>query len=268
MTTQRTPAVAGLFYPEGPEALEAKVRSYLADADGLDVVPKALIAPHAGYAYSGPIAAHAYRLLEPLRGAIRRIVLLGPAHRIGLRGLAVPSVDSFLTPLGSVPVDREAVAALLRRFPHVVPHDAAHAPEHSLEVHLPFLQVVLDRFQMVPVLVGGADTEEVASVLEYLWGGPETVVVVSTDLSHYHDYVSARVLDLQTSEAIEAYRPEGIDSHRACGFACLKGLLEVASRRRLDVVRLDLRNSGDTAGTRERVVGYGAWALTEPDEAA
>jgi len=268
MTRERPPAVAGLFYTERSDALVRDVRTYLRAAESRgtvspEMVPKALIAPHAGYVYSAPIAASAYRLLEPARDRVHRVVIVGPTHRVGLRGLGVPTADTFVTPIGPIPVDGEAVEDLLA-LPQVVRHDAAHAPEHSIEVHLPFLQVVLDSFAIVPLLAGEAHAWEVAEVLERVWGGPETVIVISTDLSHYQDYETARALDEETSHAIEELRLEDLHGRRACGFVGLKGLLEVARRRRLTVQRLDLRNSGDTAGPRDHVVGYGAWALREP----
>ncbi len=260
--TTRPPAVAGMFYPGEPGELARVVGDHLAhvqlDAD--EPVPKALVAPHAGYVYSGAVAASAYARLAPVRDRIERVVLLGPAHRLAFEGLSVPSVDGFETPLGTVPVDREAVARLLT-LPQVETLDAAHAAEHGLEVQLPFLQVVLEDFRLVPLVVGYAQPGEVAEAIELLWGGDETLVVVSSDLSHYYDYETARRLDAATTRAIEALRPEDVGEEDACGRYPLRGLLEVARRRGLACRTVDLRNSGDTAGPRSEVVGYGSYVL-------
>lgn len=260
MPSVRPPAVAGQFYPSHPGALREMVEGFLeAGAPGGDTTPKALIAPHAGYVYSGPVAATAYLRLLGARSRIERVVLLGPSHRVTLRGVASSTAEAFMTPLGPVPVDREAVASL--EALRVQSRDDAHALEHSLEVHLPFLQIALNRFSVVPLVVGDAPAETVAAVLETLWGGPETLIVVSSDLSHYHDYETARRIDAETSAAIEARRYEDIEPDRACGAMPLKGLLMLAARRELQVRALDVRSSGDTAGPRTRVVGYGAYTL-------
>ncbi len=266
MSAVRQPAVAGSFYPADAREVKRAVAGYLETArkmDG-DAVPKALVAPHAGYIYSGPIAGSAYVHLLPARSTITRVVLLGPAHRFPVVGLALPSVDAFRTPLGDVPLDADACAALAR-LPQVQVSNAAHALEHSLEVHLPFLQETLDAFSLVPLVVGSATPEQVAEVLESLWGGPETLVVVSSDLSHYEPYEVARKLDAAVSRAIEDLDPDRIDHHQACGFYPLRGLLVVARRKGLRVHTVDLRNSGDTAGPRTEVVGYGAYLFFSPE---
>ena len=264
MATARQPAVAGTFYPGDPAALRTEVRALLAEAApplaDSGAAPKALIAPHAGYVYSGPVAASAYRYLAPDRDAIRRIVLLGPAHTRAISGLAIPRDDAFETPLGRVPVDRDAGRAVAS-LPQVKVDGRAHAREHCLEVHLPFLQEVLRDFAIVPLVIGAARTSEVAEVIELLWGGTETRIVVSSDLSHYHDYETARRLDGETCAAIEGLRPDDVHSGGACGAEGIRGLLSVARRRGLRVRTVDLRNSGDTAGSRSSVVGYGAWAI-------
>ncbi len=257
MTQIRQPAVAGLFYPERPEELRRAVLGYLDEAAS-GPAPKALIAPHAGYVYSGPVAASAYACLAAVRSSIRRVVLLGPSHRVPLRGIAVSDCAAFRTPLGDVPVDRAAVESLLD-LPQVVRLEAAHAQEHSLEVHLPFLQLTLEHFELVPLVAGEASPDEVAEVLERLWGGPETLIVISSDLSHYHGYEPARRMDRATSQAIEALAPERIGYEDACGRVPISGLLRSARRHDLDATTVDLRNSGDTAGPRDRVVGYGAY---------
>ncbi len=260
MSIARYPAVAGQFYPDDPAVLDRMVTEMLEQAPVRGPVPKAIIVPHAGYVYSGPVAASAYAALTPAHDRIERVVLLGPSHHVWLRGLAASSADLFLTPLGQIPVDtalRDQVLAL----PQVTINDAAHQYEHSLEVQLPFLQEVLDRFTLLPLVVGEATPGEVAEALESVWGGEETLIVVSSDLSHYHDYRTAQVMDRQTSEAIERLDLRQIDPDHACGCRPVAGLLEVARRKGLAVTTLDLRNSGDTAGPRDQVVGYGAYAF-------
>ena len=259
MMTVRRPAVAGLFYAAGRTELERDVTGLLAAAPLTGGKPKAIVAPHAGYVYSGPTAAFAYRMLEPRRTEIRRVVLLGPAHRVYLRGMAVPSVDAFATPLGDVPIDQEGVRLALT-LPGMQISDDAHAAEHSLEVHLPFLQTVLDDFRLVPIVVGACPAREVAAAIEALWGDDETLIVVSSDLSHFHAYGEARAIDAATTARIEA-REATLGGDEACGAHALNGLLLAAKTHGLDVRTLDVRNSGDTAGDRSRVVGYGAYAL-------
>jgi len=262
----REPAVAGFFYPDDPEVLRLTVHACLEEgrrrlrAAGPGAAPKALIAPHAGYAYSGPIAGSAYATLEVLRDRIDRVVLLGPSHRVAFRGLALSSASFWRTPLGDVPLDR-AGAAALEKLPQVRVFDAAHAEEHSLEVQLPFLQETLGSFALLPLVAGDATPQEVAQVLELAWGGPETLIVVSSDLSHYYDYEKARSLDRVTTAAIEALRSEALDEQSACGRVPVRGLLVGARLHGLAARTLDLRNSGDTAGPRDRVVGYGAYAF-------
>ncbi len=259
----RPAAVAGLFYPGDAATLAGDVQRYLAAVEApTGPPPKAVIAPHAGFVYSGPVAASAYARVAPLRDVVRRVVLLGPCHRVAVRGLAVPLVDAFQTPLGLVPLDRDALDRALA-LPQVEVFDPTHRDEHSLEVHLPFLQVVLGDFALAPFVVGAATPDEVADVLELLWGGDETLIVVSSDLSHYLPYAEAQRCDDATRAAIEALRPDAIGRDAACGRVPVGGLLEVARRRHLAVETLDLRTSGDTAGDKARVVGYGAWAFRE-----
>jgi AmmeMemoRadiSam system protein B len=261
MTTVRAPAVAGQFYPGQPERLKKMVADFLAQAKPAGTVPKAIIAPHAGYVYSGPIAASAYASLLAAGPTIRRVILLGPAHRVSIRGLAASGADAFATPLGTVPVDKAAVNEILE-LPQVQVHDAAHAQEHSLEVHLPFLQQICPDFSIVPLAVGAATAAEVAQVLEKLWGGPETLIVISSDLSHYHEYETARNMDQETSKAIEDLQPEAIGRDQACGRIPIQGLLQLARQRGLKAQTVDLRSSGDTAGPRSEVVGYGAYLFS------
>ena len=259
--TVRPAAVAGSFYEADPDALRASVRVHLASAPAHDgPAPKAVIAPHAGHVYSGPVAAHAYNALAPRAAVVERVVLIGPAHRVAVEGVAVPSVDAFETPLGIVPIDADARTQLLS-LPRVQVDDRPHALEHSLEVHLPFLQEVFGSFRLVPLLAGWASAGEVAAVLEAVWGGDETAVVVSTDLSHYHDIDTARRLDARTAASVVARRPDDIAAEDACGAVPVRGVLDLAARRGLSCRLLDLRTSGDTAGPTDRVVGYGSFAL-------
>jgi AmmeMemoRadiSam system protein B len=262
MDAVRRPAVAGAFYPREEHVLKAEVEGYLAAARAPGArTPKAIIAPHAGYMYSGPIAASIYARLAPLRGRIERVVLAGPAHRVYVTGAAIPSARAFGSPMGEIPLDTEALAAL-RALPFVDESDRAHALEHSLEVHLPFLQAVLGEFRLVPIVVGDADPQQMARILETVWGGDETLVVVSSDLSHYLPYEVARARDRDTAEAILRLDAR-LAPEEACGAAPINGLLEVARKRGLAAELVDLRNSGDTAGDRDRVVGYAAFAFRE-----
>lgn len=257
----RPPAVAGMFYPLDAESLAASVDAMLAAAPrSAGPAPKAIIAPHAGYVYSGPIAAAAYAALGRDRDLIQRVVLLGPAHRVHLTGLALPRAQALRTPLGDVPIDVEG-ARLALELPYVTVSDLVHEREHSLEVHLPFLQRVLGELSVVPLAVGDASPVEVAGVLERLWGGPETRVVVSSDLSHYLPYPLAKQTDAQTAATLE--RLQYVDHEQACGASPVNGLIAVARGRNMTIERLDLRNSGDTSGGRGEVVGYGAFALSE-----
>jgi AmmeMemoRadiSam system protein B len=255
----RPAAVSGLFYPGDARELDDCVRNLLQGEIPPQVRPKALIAPHAGYVYSGPTAATAFRLLEGAAGQIERVVLIGPSHRVPFRGLALPTVDAFATPLGRVRIDVQGRQELLD-LPQVRLADAPHAPEHSLEVELPFLQVLLGDFALLPIAAGDATAAEVGQALECVWGDGRTLIVVSTDLSHYHSYESARQLDAATNEAILQLASD-FDGEQACGCIGLNGILAAARRRRMRIRLEDLRNSGDTAGDRHRVVGYGAWSL-------
>ena len=259
----KPPNVAGMFYPGDGETLRREVDVRLGQARAEGPAPKAVIAPHAGYRYSGDIAASAYARLKPRAHEIRRVVLLGPAHYHPVQGVAVSGADSFETPLGRVPVDTASVRRALE-FVFVRKLDPAFEREHSLEVHLPFLMRVLPRFTLVPLLVGKATPAEIDTLLETLWGGPETAIVISSDLSHYLDYESARRLDAKTSEAIVALRHDDVGYEQACGRHAVNGLLHLAKRHGLQAEALDVRNSGDTAGPRDRVVGYGAYAFFEP----
>ena len=253
----RPAAVAGMFYEGDARALERSVDEMLALAPrATGPSPKMIVVPHAGHVYSGPIAATAYASVTQPR-AIDRIVLVGPSHRVFLEGVAAPSVRALRTPLGDVAVDRDAIDRA-----GIPVSDAPHAREHSLEVQLPFIQRVFPNARVVPIVCGRASAREVAAVLEKLWGGPETLVVVSTDLSHYLPYDVGREADTRTAEKIVALDSD-LDGEEACGYVGLRGALEVAKKRGLSCQLLDLRSSGDTAGSRGEVVGYGAFALAE-----
>ena len=259
--TLRPAAVAGTFYPADPRELRADVDALLATAaPASGRPPKALVAPHAGYVYAGPVAASAFRQLELARRPARRVVLVGPSHFVGFEGLAAPASEAFATPLGPVAVDRAALAAIAD-LPQVMVSDRAHAREHSLEVELPFLQCVLGEFALVPLVVGDAEPGEVAAVLDRLWGGEETLIVVSSDLSHYLDGATATRRDSATTRAILDLAPERIGVDDACGRNPLRGLLACARGRAMTARLLDQRHSGDTAGPSDRVVGYGAYAF-------
>ncbi len=265
MNHDRRPAVAGLFYPADPASLRRQVESLMAGAapspqSGLPGDLKALVVPHAGYPYSGPVAASAYAQLAPIAARIRRVLLFGPAHRYPFRGIAYPDAARLLTPLGPVEVDREALDAVAD-LPYVRRLDAAFEGEHCLEVQLPFLQALLHDFRVAPFVVGAAEPQDVAQLMDRLWGGPETLILVSSDLSHYLDYDTASRVDRRTTRAIEHLEPESLDHDAACGATPLGGLLLQARRLGLSARTLDLRNSGDTAGPRDRVVGYGAYAF-------
>ena len=265
----RPAAVAGQFYPADVRHLQLQIAEMLRAAAPADVAatpPKALIVPHAGYVYSGPVAAVAYARLVRWRDRFRKVVMLGPAHRMAVLGAALPAARSFQTPLGSVPVARDDWQRL-QTMPGVQISAAAHAFEHCLEVQLPFLQTVLDHFTILPLLVGHMRAEDLGPIIEALWGGPETLILISSDLSHYHPYDEARVLDRGTCERVLALAG-GIDHEQACGATPVNGLLAVAGAHRMRAQLLDLRNSGDTAGGRDRVVGYASFQFDEDDDGA
>jgi len=247
----REPAVAGMFYPADSGELRRMIEGFLAAAKP-GTHPKAIIAPHAGYIYSGPIAASVYKRINPEK--ISRVVLIGPSHRVALRGMAASSAPAWRTPLGEVSVARPNFVQI---------SDAAHAQEHSLEVQVPFLQVVLGDFTLLPLVVGEASAEEVAEVLEKCWGGSETLIVISSDLSHYESSETARAMDSAAAKAIVALNSRGLDYDNACGLVPIAGLLHLAKKKKMRAELVDLRNSGDTAGPRDQVVGYGSFAFYE-----
>ena len=267
----RPPAVASLFYPGEAAELKQNLREMLDEAseaeDPNEDLPadqylKALIVPHAGYVYSGTTAALAYHLLRKNRDDFHRILLLGPAHRVWLEGIAFPGTDAFETPLGRIPLAKQQIRELLR-FPEVQLRDDAHQDEHCLEVQLPFLQEILNEFELIPAVVGEISPDSLSGLLENLLEDPQNLLLLSTDLSHFHSYSEAQAIDQKTAEAIESFEDEKILPEQACGAHPLRGLLRHARIQGWKIQRLGLCNSGDTAGSKDRVVGYGAWALSE-----
>ncbi|MCU7939539.1 MAG: AmmeMemoRadiSam system protein B [gamma proteobacterium symbiont of Bathyaustriella thionipta] len=261
-TEIREPAVAGSFYPDDSAELDSAVQAYLNNCDvkATDKQPLAMIVPHAGYMYSAPIAASAYKQLIPFAEQISKVVLLGPSHRTPLLGIATSSLNAFQTPLGIIPLDKKTIEQL-NQFPYVQTYDEAHNQEHSLEVQLPFLQKILTNFTLVPLVIGQIDDQQVSDVIESLWQDEHTLILISSDLSHYLDYDKAKRCDQATCQSIEAFNPQNIHYEQACGRSGIAGMLLSAKKHHLQIQTLDLRNSGDTAGTRDRVVGYGAWTF-------
>ena len=266
----REPAVAGTFYPDDPLVLQQQVEHFLmsakAETTNTDIIPKALIVPHAGYVYSGSIAASAYQLLAPLAHKLSNVILLGPSHHVPLKGLAAPTSSFFRTPLGNIPIDRNSIDILVKQS-LVMEDNLPHQFEHSLEVQLPFLQTVLNEFSVLPLVVGDASSDQVTEVLRCVWGNlqtkdDETLIVVSSDLSHYHSYQEAQHIDRHTTAMIDA-----LDGHitgsQACGCTAINGLLKLANNEGMSVETLDLRTSGDVPeiGNKDRVVGYGSYAI-------
>jgi len=265
MSVIRPAAIAGQFYTADPIALSNQLDDYLSQAhpDGRKP-PKAIIAPHAGYIYSGLCAAHAYATIIANADKIKRVILLGPCHRVAVRGIATTSADYWLTPLGDVAIDRDCTHKM-NEHPFVNENDVAHAAEHSLEIHLPFLQKTLNDFTLIPLAVGQCSNVDIANLLAEFWGGTETLIVISTDLSHFHDYNTAKSMDAKCAAAIEVFDWQGVKDDQACGRIPMSGLLTYAKENRMEIERVGLCNSGDTAGDRSRVVGYGAWVLYEND---
>ena len=260
----RPAAVSGMFYPGDPDELSDQITGFIYEKSNETIrVPKAIIVPHAGIVYSGSIAASAYRSLLQYRHVIRKVILLGPTHRVYLNGLALPTVDQFQTPLGDINLDTKTIQQLVKDFPQISFSDPAHAEEHSLEVQLPFLQEVLASFRLIPLAVGDATPGVIADVIDQLWGGDECLIVISTDLSHFHPYREALKLDAITAQQIEAFHGELLGDNSACGRIPMRGLLHLAQQKNMSIKRFDLRNSGDTAGRKDQVVGYGAWGLYE-----
>ncbi|MFK5949968.1 MAG: AmmeMemoRadiSam system protein B [Methylococcales bacterium] len=262
MKNIRPMAVAGSFYPADKEQLKAMIKGYLNGFPQADKAPKAIIVPHAGYIYSGPVAAAAYSRLKMVAKVVKKVLLIGPSHHVGFRGLAVSTADQFATPLGNIKVDVEIVRQLTA-LPFVQYLDQAHELEHSLEVQLPFLQTVLQNFSLIPMVAGDATAEQVCQVIEIFWEREDVLVVISSDLSHFYDYQTAQTMDKQTSEIIEQLQYEKLGYESACGRVPVSGLMALARKNKLAIKNIDLRSSGDTAGfaDRSRVVGYGAYVI-------
>ncbi len=266
MENVRKASAEGIFYPSDREVLNSEVKRLLFNAPLLETLnPKALIAPHAGYPCSGQIAANAYKNWMNQKDEIERIVLIGPSHFVALRNIAIPSFEVFKTPFGEVPIDNEIISTILD-LPKVLINNKPHLKEYSLEVHIPFLQTLIGNFKLVPILAGGVSGDEVATVLESLWGNESTRFLVSTDLSHFHNYEKAKQIDLKTAQAIEAMNPIEISESQACGHIPLKGMLLAAKRKGLSIKRIELKNSGDTISKKDKVVGYGSWAIFSKEE--
>ncbi len=261
MMSIRNTAVAGTFYPTNPNELQADLEALFRHTHAEKEHPKAIVVPHAGYIYSGPVAATAYARFYKTNTSINRIVLMGPAHRVAFQGIVASSADYFATPLGAIPVSYTSLNFILKEG-KVKYFDLAHEQEHCLEVQLPFLQKIFEQyFEIIPLLVGDAEPTHVADVLRALWGGAETLIVISSDLSHYHDYETAKKIDQRTSESIEHLHGDQLNVDSACGRLPIQGLLQVAKEFGMHCKNLDLRSSGDTAGPQDRVVGYGAFAF-------
>jgi len=263
MSSIRKPAVAGTFYPSSPENLHQMVQGMLADkplGPGSSSLPRAIVVPHAGYVYSGEVAAQAYNYLRNNAGRFTHVAILGPSHQVALRGMALSSADYFQTPLGDVQVDQQ-ICRQLAQLPHVSVDDQAHKFEHSLEVQLPFLQELLGPFKLVPIVVGETSPEDIYPVLELLSQADQVLIIISTDLSHYETYEQARIHDKKTSESIQELNYEAINYGDACGRNPLNGLLYFARKKNLHVVNVALQNSGDVAGDHDRVVGYGSYLI-------
>ncbi len=261
----RNAIVAGKFYPDDPEELKKQIEKWLKNCPNLKVKPKVIIAPHAGYIYSGLTAAKAFKQLENVKD-IENVILIGPAHRVGYKGIALSTAGYYQTPLGKVKLNSYLAKSLAgdHHIPYVGYLDKAHLSEHSLEVEVPFLQTVLKKdFKLLPVVVGQVSFDEMAKFLNKVWGDKNTVIVISSDLSHYMPYNAANVIDAQTADAIETLQPFKLQEDCACGRIPIGGLLKIAQDKKMKVQRIDLNNSGDTAGDKEKVVGYGAWSFTE-----
>jgi AmmeMemoRadiSam system protein B len=261
-TMVRPSAVAGYFYPSSEEQLIKIIKNYIEKANiSIKSKPKALISPHAGYIYSGPIAAYGYKSIMPYYKDYDQIILLGPSHFEFVPGIATAPVDYFETPLGKIPIDKESIKKILP-LPYVYQNMDAHKKEHSLEVQLPFLQYIFKEkeFKIIPIAVGKIQPKEIWEILNILYN-EKILIIVSSDLSHYYDYNTAKLLDEKTANAIEELNPYQIHYEQACGRVPIQGLLLFAKQRNLTPIRLDLRNSGDTAGDKRQVVGYGSWCF-------
>jgi AmmeMemoRadiSam system protein B len=264
MNITRSAAVSGLFYPDEPQILRDTIDTLLSQSaiKEQSTQVKAIIAPHAGYQYSGLTAARVYKQLQTLRDRIQRVVLLGPSHRVAFEGMALTEADFFETPLGQIKVNKDDYPQLLA-MENMFVFEQAHVAEHCIEVQLPFLQRILNNFTIIPIVVGIADPHSVSNIIESLWGGDETLFVISSDLSHYQSYESAQQTDNETSRAILDLDFNAIQPNNACGCMAVNGLLNFAHRHPLTVKLIDQCNSGDTAGDKDKVVGYGSYLFEE-----
>lgn len=254
--------VAGYFYPNDPNTLSKQIDDFLlnTEIEKNNIIPKAIIVPHAGYIYSGQTAAFSYNCLEKIKNKIKKVVIIGPAHRVGFNGIAGTLATEFVTPLGVVKVDESSMENVLT-MPSVMILEEAFQGEHCLEVQLPFLQKILNNFTIVPLIVGNVSYITLSEVIERLWGFDDTLFVISSDLSHYHDYKTAQNMDSTTANAIVNLEPDNITYDNACGRIGIQAMLDIAKSKNMTVKQLDLRNSGDTAGDKNRVVGYGAFCV-------
>ena len=252
--------VAGLFYPAEPKELREMIEVFISNAKVAQNLTRAIIAPHAGYVYSGPIAGSAYRALYSSKETIKNVVIMSPSHNISFDGVATHSADSFSTPLGDLHVNKE-IKETISNLPFVKELDNAFIREHALEVHLPFIQHTLPQAKIVPLIVGHTYPEEIQMLLETLWPDPTNAFVISSDLSHFLSYVQAQKIDSLTAKQIEKLLYKEIHHEQCCGFFPLRGLLKFAKEHGLKITALDLRNSADTAGDKGRVVGYGSFIV-------
>jgi len=260
--TSRQASVAGSFYPKNPAQLKKTLTNLFNANEDLNIdfqTPvKAIIAPHAGYIYSGPIAAKAYSLVSTCIKGKNKITIIGPSHFVPFNGIALSTAEFFETPLGKIKVDHHAYE-LINRIPEVIYLDEAHAREHSIEVHLPFIQYLKKDVRIIPLAVGQTSYQKVAKVLEKFCEEKDNLIIISSDLSHYHAYGYAQKYDLQTALKIENYKCSQLGPNEACGYLAIAGLLKMAKDRKYKIKRIDLCNSGDTSGSKDTVVGYGSW---------
>ena len=253
--------VAGMFYPGEEASLRQMVDGFIQKALSFDLRPRAIIAPHAGYIYSGSIAGTAYKTIAAVRDQIENVIIMSPAHRFYLRGIALHMADAFATPLGNIPVNI-GIVKKIKQFSSVQWEERSFIQEHGLETHLPFIQRAFKPgIKIVPMIVGECQESEVAEILESVWEDPRNFVIISSDLSHFHSYADAKKLDRNTVDLIQNLDSQSLDTEFACGHYPICGLLNLARNRKLKIKALDIRSSGDTAGSKESVVGYGSFAV-------
>jgi len=258
----RIPAHAGQYYPADAGFLEKVVDEYLTDGGTVSEIPKAVIAPHAGFIHSGRIAGKAFAVWKAQEVRARRVVLIGPSHYYDFPGIALPDSTRFQTPLGEVQVD-PAADDLKRKFRYVRVFEAAHYPEHALEVLLPFLQRAVPGAKIVPLITGRTEMSQVSAVIEEIWGGADTLLVISSDLSHNHPYEIAQKVDRQTARAIVEFDFSRLTADQACAYQAMRGFLKAAIRKEMRCSLLELRNSADASGDMSLVTGFGAFHFFE-----